>query len=219
MEFVKPWFKRFDLGVCEVKSPGAKNAGVFSNHVKLGLDMKEMLISLIKEGLDDARVCSFLVKGYNIDTYVMDLQHPPIYRMTLLSSTRLPDSVATFSLFPSLFRNVLHIKNIASSVAYRTDALQSSKSKGKQKAKSISTIIKLRRRNMCAFDKEGFDFVRAIYYEVKVLMSLKSNELPPFPLGTKNAIIGTIQMEEKVVLMKKNKDKSTVGEHGLFTLL
>ncbi|KAF7720725.1 hypothetical protein EC973_006240 [Apophysomyces ossiformis] len=112
--FVKPWFKRFDLGVCEVKPPGAKNAGVFSDYVKLGFEMKEMLNSLIKEGLDDARVCGFLVKGYNIDTYVMDLQHPPIYRMTLLSSTRLPDSVATFSLFPSLFRNVLHIKVLSS---------------------------------------------------------------------------------------------------------
>ncbi|KAF7726108.1 hypothetical protein EC973_009083 [Apophysomyces ossiformis] len=131
--FVKPWFTRFDIGVCEVKTTRT-NAGVFSDYVKLGLEMRDMLNELIKQGLDHAQVCGILVK----ETYVMDLKWP-VYRMVMLSSVRLPDSVATFSLFPSVFRAVLQTKNIATSVVHHLDELQASLSKGKRKLSATAS--------------------------------------------------------------------------------
>ncbi|KAI9302078.1 hypothetical protein BJ944DRAFT_153649, partial [Cunninghamella echinulata] len=61
--FVRPWYTRFDIGVCEVKPPGKKNVGVYSDYVKMGLEMKNMLNCLVKEGVDDAQVFGILVVG------------------------------------------------------------------------------------------------------------------------------------------------------------
>ncbi|KAF7721729.1 hypothetical protein EC973_004265 [Apophysomyces ossiformis] len=63
--------------------------------------------------LDDPRVCGILVKGYIMETYVMDCCHLPVYRHLLLDSVTLPSSATLFALFPSLFRSLLQVKNIA----------------------------------------------------------------------------------------------------------
>ncbi|KAG0183759.1 hypothetical protein DFQ28_001039, partial [Apophysomyces sp. BC1034] len=138
--FVRPWFTRFDLGVCEVKPEGKHNSGAISDTVKLGIEMQAMINALIAEGLDDPRVCGILVKGYIMETYVMDCCHLPVYRHLLLDSVTLPSSAASFALFPSVFRSLLQVKNIAAKTGYDLDTLQASKAKGKRKLPAHSWI-------------------------------------------------------------------------------
>ncbi|ORX60406.1 hypothetical protein DM01DRAFT_1380747 [Hesseltinella vesiculosa] len=111
--FVKPWIARYDLSVCEVKAPGNGNGSIVSDFVMLGLELQDMINTQVKEGLEQPRVCGILVKGYNIRTFVMDLDHPPLYRMTHLASAQMPDSKSSFSNFPNVLRCILQIKNIA----------------------------------------------------------------------------------------------------------
>ncbi|ORX42783.1 hypothetical protein DM01DRAFT_1400569 [Hesseltinella vesiculosa] len=135
--YVKPWYRRFDLGACEVKTMRG-HSGIISDYTKLGLEMRDMLCELVKEGVDDPHVCGILVKGYSLETYVMDATYLPLYRMVLLDSVRLPDSLASFSLFPTVFRSILQIKNIAITTAKKLELVQLRASVGKRKADSAS---------------------------------------------------------------------------------
>ncbi|KAF7721058.1 hypothetical protein EC973_005505, partial [Apophysomyces ossiformis] len=115
--FVRPWFARFDLGICEVKPEGKQNPGAISDKVKLGLEMQAMINTLTVQGLDEPRACAILVKGFTLETHIMDRQHLPVSRLVLLDSVTLLVKIATMT-------------------AYNLDALQASNAKGKRKLPS-----------------------------------------------------------------------------------
>lgn len=62
--YVRPWSKKIDLALCEVKSPGKSGSADVSDFVKLGVEMKAMLNKLVGIiGIDDAAVFGILVEG------------------------------------------------------------------------------------------------------------------------------------------------------------
>lgn len=61
--YIKPWINRFDLVICEVKAPGKKNSGIYSDFTKLGFEMKTSINNLVSSGINSPRVFGILVEG------------------------------------------------------------------------------------------------------------------------------------------------------------
>lgn len=61
--YVKPWYQRCEIAVCEVKPPSKLSSGPLSDFAKLGLEMQQMLVYLKQKGIRDAYVLGILVEG------------------------------------------------------------------------------------------------------------------------------------------------------------
>ncbi|KAG1056192.1 hypothetical protein G6F43_001898 [Rhizopus delemar] len=61
--------------------PTEKNSNVESDLVKLAKQMKEILNKLIINGAMKPKVCGIHCEGENVQTYVMDIPSPRLYRI------------------------------------------------------------------------------------------------------------------------------------------
>jgi hypothetical protein len=61
--YIKPWFTRFDLASCKVKTTKTVGPGDTSDFVKIGRELKDMLNSLSQIGVNDVSVFGILVEG------------------------------------------------------------------------------------------------------------------------------------------------------------
>lgn len=55
--------KAYDLFAVELKQPGSRCPGPYTDLVKLGKEMKLMLDALVLAGVRDPVVCGLLIKG------------------------------------------------------------------------------------------------------------------------------------------------------------
>ncbi|CAO3654325.1 unnamed protein product [Cunninghamella echinulata] len=108
--YIKPWINRYDLVICEVKAPGKKNYGIYSDFTKLGFEMKTLINNLVSSGVNSPKSFGILVEGYVLRTFIMDIKCPSVYRMVELNRIRIPDSLSSLSLFTNFFGTILQLK-------------------------------------------------------------------------------------------------------------
>jgi hypothetical protein len=107
--YIKPWFKKFEITSCEVKPPGKVGRGDVSDFVKIGLELKGMLDSIVEIGVENASVFGILVEGQSISFYCMNVVGPA-YCLYQLGSPQLITKSSQLPLFPSLFETFLKFK-------------------------------------------------------------------------------------------------------------
>ncbi|CAO3597733.1 unnamed protein product [Absidia cylindrospora] len=140
--YVEPWWQRCDLAVCEVKPTNKVSPPPVSDFVKLGFQMKQMLLFLQNQGLEDAYVLGILVEGFCLKTYYMDTKGKTIFRMIEIGKARLISECNEFGSFPVLFKTIVQVKNLAAAIGKRLQANQLEQAKGKRKASDEQYEIK-----------------------------------------------------------------------------
>ncbi|CAO3599446.1 unnamed protein product [Absidia cylindrospora] len=135
--YVKPWYRRCDLAVCEVKPPGKMSPPPFSDYVKLGFEMKQMLTFLSQQGVDEAFVLGILVDGFTLKTYYMDTKGENIFRMIQLGKARLISETSELGVFPVLFKTIVQLKNLAVDIGRKIQDEQLQQAKGKRKGSGL----------------------------------------------------------------------------------
>ncbi|CAO3600522.1 unnamed protein product [Absidia cylindrospora] len=153
--YIRPWNRKIDLTTCEVKPP-LKNGSVdYSDFVKLGLELREMLDTMLGIIEDEhAAVFGILVKGYSMSTFKMDKKYG-IYRMIELNNCKLVSKQSELVLFPVVLSCILQVKHFAADVARKVTDIELQGSNGKRKlcVESSSTtnsrlpVVKQRRRS------------------------------------------------------------------------
>ncbi|CAO3588281.1 unnamed protein product [Absidia cylindrospora] len=105
--------QEFDLLVVEVKPPGKTSSGQLqSDWVKIGKEMKRMVDCLVNTGIDNILVGGTLVEGFSCSTYMMDLKHDGVCRMTQLSHFYLLRGPSDIALVPEIIEYILQLKAI-----------------------------------------------------------------------------------------------------------
>ncbi|KAF7724813.1 hypothetical protein EC973_000697 [Apophysomyces ossiformis] len=113
--------RRFDLFCVEVKKPGGRNGGPYTDLVKLGKEMKLMLDALIKSEVPNPKVCGLLVNGSSCKTYRMDLEYEAIYRLVQLDEFELVTSINSMLQTTLVVESLLQLKELILSTAQRVD--------------------------------------------------------------------------------------------------
>jgi hypothetical protein len=101
--------------------PTEKNSNVESDLVKLAKQMKETLNKLIINGVMKPKVCGVHCEGENVQTYVMDLPSPKLYRITNTSKIKLFKNVDQMSLLPNVIKHLLCLKEVALETATKIE--------------------------------------------------------------------------------------------------
>ncbi|CAO3588424.1 unnamed protein product [Absidia cylindrospora] len=70
--YVKPWWQRCDIAVCEVKPVNKMCPPPIIDFVILGFQIQQMLMFLENQGIHDPYVLGILVEGFSLQTYYMD---------------------------------------------------------------------------------------------------------------------------------------------------
>ncbi|KAI7873714.1 uncharacterized protein EV154DRAFT_527817 [Mucor mucedo] len=116
----KPDFQVFNLSgsvkcivlIAEFKH-SEQNSYVESDLLKLGKQMKLTLNKLISDGINNPKVCGVHREGLNLNTYVMDLISPKVYRMINVAKVKLFVNLDQISLLPRVLAHLICLKNIA----------------------------------------------------------------------------------------------------------
>ncbi|KAI8140898.1 hypothetical protein BJV82DRAFT_194512 [Fennellomyces sp. T-0311] len=119
--FIAQKAARFDITCAEAKSPSNSRATFpRSDFTKLGLELKWMINTLVRNGIQDPVVGGVLIRGFELSTYKMELSHPGVYRFVELSKTTIFKSIQQMSLVPSIAANLIQLKEITLSTAIKT---------------------------------------------------------------------------------------------------
>lgn len=104
------------LVIAEFK-PTEKNSYVESDLVKLSKQMKDTFNKLVMKGVTKPKICGIHCEGENVNTYIMDLPSPKLYRITNASKIKLFKSLDQMSLLPNVITHLLCLKGVASETA------------------------------------------------------------------------------------------------------
>ena len=111
---------RYTILVAEFK-PTEQNSYIESDLVKLAKQMKETLNTLVVKGVTKPKVCGVLCEGENVQTYVMDLPAPKLYRLTNASKIKLFKNLDQISLLPNVITHLLCLKGVAVETATKIE--------------------------------------------------------------------------------------------------
>ncbi|CAO3656714.1 unnamed protein product [Mucor fragilis] len=112
--------KKLTLVVTEIKPP-KHHSSVESDCVKLCRQMKQCFNDLVLAGVPSPIVCGLKFDGFFMETFVLDMPAPKIYRVAKLASVDIYRDLSQFSLIPSVVSHLVQVKNIAVKVAQDTE--------------------------------------------------------------------------------------------------
>lgn len=101
--------------------PTEQNSYVESDLIKLAKQMKIILNGLIVKGVSKPKVCGIHCEGENVETYVMDIPSPKLYRLVNASKTKLFKNLDQISLLPNLITHILCLKEVAVETATKIE--------------------------------------------------------------------------------------------------
>ncbi|KAI9243361.1 hypothetical protein BDA99DRAFT_449175 [Phascolomyces articulosus] len=114
--------KVFDILAVEVKPPKKVSSGQLqSDFVKTGKEMKDMLDTLVDNGIHDAIVAGFVIEGYKSRSYTMELVGEGVYLIVQRGKCELLRSPNDASRIPQLYEHFLQIRNLVLSTIHKID--------------------------------------------------------------------------------------------------
>ena len=114
--------KVFDILAIEVKPPKkVSSAQLQSDFVKTGKEMKDMLDTLVDNGIHDAIVAGFVIEGYESRSYTMELVGEGVYLMVQRGKCELLRSPNDASRIPQLYEHFLQTRNLLLSTIHKID--------------------------------------------------------------------------------------------------
>ncbi|KAL7310985.1 hypothetical protein PS15m_008809 [Mucor circinelloides] len=102
--------------------PTEKNSNVESDLVKLSKQVKETLNKFIINGVTKPKVCGIQCEGENVQTFVMYIPSPKLYRIINISKIKLFKSLDQRSLLPNVIKHLLCLKEVALETATKIEA-------------------------------------------------------------------------------------------------
>ncbi|KAI9262206.1 hypothetical protein BDA99DRAFT_438660, partial [Phascolomyces articulosus] len=93
--------------VVEVKSPTKTNEQDF---LKLAIEMKIMLDSMIERYICDPVVCDVLVQGFTVRIFKMDLEYDRVYRFIHIHTCYLPRSKDDMNVLQGTLETLFQLK-------------------------------------------------------------------------------------------------------------
>ncbi|KAI9274400.1 hypothetical protein BDA99DRAFT_497390 [Phascolomyces articulosus] len=124
--YPSPAGKVFDILAVEMKPPkNVSSDQLRSDFVKTGKEMKDMLDTLIDNGVHDAIAVGFVIEGYKSRSYTMELVGEGVYLMVQRGNCELLRSPNDASRIPQLYEHFLQIRNLLLSIIHKIDNIPS----------------------------------------------------------------------------------------------
>ncbi|CAO3690315.1 unnamed protein product [Rhizopus stolonifer] len=99
-----------------------QNSFVESDLLKLGKQIKLTINKLVSSGVVKLKVCGVHCEGDNLNTYVMDLVSPKVYRMINIAKIKLFEKLDQISLLPRILAHLICLKNVVLETALKIEA-------------------------------------------------------------------------------------------------